>query len=402
MTSPAVSNALAAETLLQEIREQPNIWAAWIDSGQNGLETQLSPPSPETRQIIAFAEGSSFHALMMAAPYLRAWTGLPVTPMRADALESQLVLTETTELDSPKVFQHTYFIAVSQSGETACILKLLESLKQQLWKGLPKDALPLLGLTNGGRSTLVKHYPNTLLLDCGQERSIPATKTLSASFLTLLLWGLWVGQKRRVLTKAQVARIGEDLATLPTLGNAMLEREAESPTIHAFARNLDRKRPVVLLSKGPLTAILPEVALKLTEVAERFVYVQNTESFKHGPKVLLDGRTKRSPSVVYLVPPEPLWAEPMYQDLVGHFQGIHRPSHQPVFFVTFENSPPLPKSVGKKLDLSQAPTLVLPAAPSELASLFLGLLAFQLISHARADITGDSPNHPALAKAVTT
>lgn len=389
--------------LLQEIQEQPRRWREILARPLAGMPMfSLSP----YRQVVGIAEGSSKHALELAAPFLEDWLGLPLWVVSPEAIEEKLYIGQAFGEHPTRVFNETLFIAVSQSGQTGSVLRVLEALSRTI---APKS-LPILTLSNRADSDLARLYGSHLFLDVGEERSIAATKTMSSSWLLLLLWGLWAGRENGTLATERFELLLNHLKQLPQSIEALWETP-DPPCMEAilrFTRTLKEVNHFVLLSKGPLALVLPEVGLKLTETSSNIVYTNNTESFKHGPKVMLSGVQGQSPNSLYVVPPDSDAAEGLYKDVQAHFWRPDAPPGSPpafephrVFFVRFENSPPIPSDLAQGLGLTPDRILTLPPSDGLLESLLVTLVTFQLISHDLAYLKGESPDNPALEKAVT-
>jgi hypothetical protein len=107
---------------------------------------------------------------------------------------------------------------------------------------------------------------------------------------------------------------------------------------------------------------------------------------------------------LYLVPADlsETGAQQFFQDIHSHFYtGQEKTfSTEGVFFTMFKNSPPIPDSLKQALRIQDSEILTLPASQG-IESLFLAIVAFQLLSYYLAVAKGEDPNNPALQKAVT-
>jgi glucosamine 6-phosphate synthetase-like amidotransferase/phosphosugar isomerase protein len=397
----AAARSKHPDTLLLEIQSQATLCQTLV-SRYPASVAPFASLCDRVPVILGLAEGSSKHALEIAAPFLEQWTGKPLWIASPETLEQRrLIGSQYGRAESPlDALSPGLLLVVSQSGETASVLRMLEALA-------PERSGPLLALTNRERSTLSELAGNHLFLDAGEEKSIAATKTMTASILQLLLWGLAVGTHLGRLTVDQSAAILQQLQQLPQR-LATLWTPAALDRIQAFTQKLIEVNHFVLLSKGPLTLVLPEVGLKLTETSSNIVYTDNTESFKHGPKVILSGVQEHHPNTVYLVPTEPGLAEGLFKDIRSHFWLPDAgPADPPafesdrVFFIAFDNSGPLPEALGQGLALTDDRLLRLPMAPTLLEGMLMSIVTFQLISYQLARLKGESPDNPMLEKAVT-
>ena len=397
---------LTPDRLLREIEEQPALLRAVLASQPERLAHHASIPLDRQR-LIGVAEGSSRHALAIAAPFLEAFTGLPfLVSGPEDLLERQSVLRwlmPEHSIHDPQAF----YLFVSQSGETASVLRAVQELFPAP-RASSLGSLPVaMSVTNQSHSTLARRFERHVTIGAGEERSIAATKTLTATLMTLLLWGAAVGRCQRRLSASAYDTLLAQFSSIPVQVAALFTSAARQALLR-FSQKLMEVNHFVLLSKGPTTLILPEAGLKLTETSSNIVYTDNAESFKHGPKVILSGVNGHHPNALYLVPPEATLAEALYRDAQSHFwRDMSGPTPQRafeddrVFFIRFENSPPLPSTFATQWPIPEDRLLTLPACGLP-DSLFVSLVAFQLISCHLAAFKGENPDNPTLQKAVTT
>lgn len=398
--------ALFPVTLLKEIQEQPYLFMSLLKGFEEIFET-LRGPSKKVQYLIAVAEGSSKHALSIAAPFLESWLALPVFVYDPETLEEKFLIAQQFEsfddYNLCAIVQHAYFIAVSQSGETGSVLRIIEKLKRSLAAHYPSDeAFPLLAITNRETSSLTQAAVESVFIDAGEEKSIAATKTMTLSLLTILLWGLWFGKKQGKISPQAYQQILLQLGKVPQKLHQLWEKPCQSHLL-AFSKKMVEVNHFVLLSKGPLVLILPEIGLKLTETSSNIVYTNNSESFKHGPKVILSGIQGQHPNAIYWIPTQPEMAESLFKDIRNHFwvEDMLAFEDDRVFLICFENSPLPPEAIQEALNVTPDKILSLPESESIFESLFMGIVSFQTISYYLAISKGENPDNPALEKAVT-
>jgi glutamine---fructose-6-phosphate transaminase (isomerizing) len=387
--------------LLNEIQEQPQCLKNLIEGFPQNFEG-ISLPGSYTDKLIGIGEGSSYNAIKIAAPFIEEFTGLNTFTFDPESLENKFEIARTVKRPIKRLFEHSYFLTVSQSGETASILNIMGLLQESF--GFSDHYLPMLAFTNNHDGTLGSRYGNHFELSAGKETSIAATKSMTASIMALLLFGLHYGHKcawlKRTVLQQTLATLGE----IPQALDRFLQDEGQHSRIQVFSEALCDTNQFVLLSKGILASILPEAGLKLTETSRNIVWTDNTESFKHGRKVILHGIKGVRPNCVYLIPPNlsNTAANRIFHDIYTHFYTDNEKvfSTEGVFFTVFENSPPIPAELKEALNLTGSEVLTLPASHG-IESLFLSIVAFQLLSYYLALAKGEDPNNPALQKAVT-
>ena len=174
------------------------------------------------------------------------------------------MLWETAELihfASDAIDADTLVVAVSQSGETAEILALLEKLPLRQ---------PLLGVTNVAESTLGRRA--TVALEMGAQRSDYASSQTFVNSRALLL---------AIARLAQGEVLEAFLAATEEAADAL-----ESTLADSFARSdvaIGRHAHLVFLARGPSLAAAQQAALMFHEVAARGAAAMSAAAFRHGP-----------------------------------------------------------------------------------------------------------------------
>lgn len=175
----------------------------------------------------------------------------------------------------------TLVVAMSQSGETADVLRALD--------GLPSGHGTVLALTNNAASSLARR--SDAVIDClaGPEIGVAATKTFVAQVLTgacVALSGL-SGSGR-----ADAAALDADLTALAATPDAL------SGALHAWrdraaelAGDLVTASGFLFLGRGAGLVYAAEGALKLKELSYRWAEHHPAGELKHGPLALVDAGT---------------------------------------------------------------------------------------------------------------
>lgn len=241
----------------KEIRQQPVILAEqgpkWFEQASEALSGRSFD------MVLLAARGSSDHAALYARYLLEIYLQIPV------CLAAPSVL---TRYGSKVKYQNCLAIGISQSGAAPDVAEVMSELRAQ--------GNFTIGITNthGSRLTQVTDLP--LLLEAGEEVSIAATKTYSASLLALY----------------QVIR---------ALGADLLDPQGQTPddewvnACHEAALEslgpVLRCEPLFSLARGINFCTAHEAALKLMECALLPCKAYSTADFAHGPKALADART---------------------------------------------------------------------------------------------------------------
>ncbi len=248
--------------LLDEIFQQPAALSAlrkfYTSPGAIPAKSlrSLAPHWPPT--VVFTGMGSSLFAAYPAQAYL---TGLGV----------RALVWETAELvhHHLKVLRpDTLLVVVSQSGQTAEVLRLLEDLA-------PKS--PLVAVTNVESSPLAKHAKLLLPLMAGGQVAV-STKTYTCSVAVLMYLAFAIAGKPPSPLTQEVMRAVEAEETI-------LERHGDliPPIVEFF----NRPPYVALMSRGADLATAYQGALTLKEVARLAAEPISAAQFRHGPMEII-------------------------------------------------------------------------------------------------------------------
>jgi glutamine---fructose-6-phosphate transaminase (isomerizing) len=209
--------------------------------------------------VAVVARGSSDHASAVGR-YLLEWvTGRPVS----------LVAPSLHTLYGARVdYQGQLAIAVSQSGRTPEIVTTLRRLADTGAAGL--------AITNDPDSPLVAASDAVVALDAGEERAVPATKTVTAELLAFALLARGLGEPRFA---------DADLAALPDAVATVLSDPEPAQRIAAMLADEPR---LVVTARGLLYGAALEAALKLQETAGIAAQGLSAADLRHGPIAIVD------------------------------------------------------------------------------------------------------------------
>jgi len=244
--------------MLDEILEQPLTLAKTIREERAKIATLAATIKQRNIDLIVLvARGSSDNAALFGRYLLEVTTGIPVS------LAAPSVY---TLYDARLRLNHALVLGVSQSGEGNDINRVLESSRAS-------GALTI-GVTNEPGSAIVSVSDEVLLMHCGPERSVAATKTYTAQMLLFYMLAAELSTTGRLQFDA-----------IPDFACAALEqrnRIAELVRRYVFMENC------VVIGRGLQYGNAYELALKLMEtsyvVAERF----SSADFLHGPLALVE------------------------------------------------------------------------------------------------------------------
>jgi glucosamine--fructose-6-phosphate aminotransferase (isomerizing) len=233
----------------REIREQP----ARLSEAEASLIEQLERlPLREYRQVVLVARGSSDNAALYLRYLIEVYLGIPC------CLAAPSV---ATVYGSEVMYRDALCVAISQSGESPDVRRIVEQMNRQ--------GHDTLAVTNTPGSPLAQEAKFDLCLGVGQEMSIAATKTYTASLLAACL-----------LARRLVAMTGMPLVpSRKWLGECDAAAQASVDAVL-------NAQVVIALARGFSFATAQETALKLIECARIPCKSYSTADFAHGPKAI--------------------------------------------------------------------------------------------------------------------
>jgi glutamine---fructose-6-phosphate transaminase (isomerizing) len=231
-----------------EVKQQPQAIRSTLESSQENSWNLTKP-------LLFTGMGSSLYAAEIAAAYLRS---KGITANAAD--NSELLY-----YYDRKVLDAHHVIAVSQSGESYEAKKLCEEYPE------------IYGVTNTPESTLSKKSRGVFYTKAGEEKAIASSKSFTTTAALLL------NMAAQSLSDQQMQ---ENLWKIPErLASETAEADSVMQTIGDF---INPERPLMLLGRGPGTAIARQSALTLKETARMFAEGMSAPMFRHGPLELLE------------------------------------------------------------------------------------------------------------------
>jgi glutamine---fructose-6-phosphate transaminase (isomerizing) len=240
--------------MAREMAEQPGRLGELIGRFAEIVE-RVRAVAPEPLNGIAIvARGSSDHAAVYGRYLLEAATGKPVS-LAAPSLH--------TLYDVEVDYRGQLVIAVSQSGATPEIVQTLEALQDGGGRGL--------AITNDPESALARAADETIELGMGEERAVPATKTVTGQLTAFAIAACALG-------RAPFAP--RALQSVPELVRAVLNDPAPVATA---ARELLGASQLIIVARGYLYAAALETALKIKETCSLLADGYSAADLRHGP-----------------------------------------------------------------------------------------------------------------------
>ena len=239
-----------------EMAEQPARLAALIDRADEIASLVVRPACGTT----IVARGSSDHAGVYGRYLLEAASGRP-----AGLAAPSLLTVYRAAVD----FSGYLAIAVSQSGHTPEIVTALTRMQQAGASGL--------AITNDGRSPLAEAAGATIALGVGEERAVPATKTVTATLAAFALVASALGAP--LFERDELARVPEWVADV-------LDDPAPAEAIAASLVDANR---LLCVGRGLMLGAALEAALKLKETTMIAAEGFSSADLRHGPIAIVEG-----------------------------------------------------------------------------------------------------------------
>ena len=246
--------------LQKEIEEQPQIIERTIKTNKSQLDELAKKIKDSGYLNIMFsARGSSRNACNYFKYLLEILGKISVNYITPSVI---------TLYDGNVDFSKSVFIAVSQSGMGEDVIQVTKKAK--------KSGALVVTITNDPNSPLSKLGDYNLNLNCGEEVSVPATKTFTAEAVLLA----YLAGK---LTASDDIINGLD--KLPKCVGEIIENQDK---IEVLAKKFLNTKEVIILGRGYSAALMDEMVLKMKETTYINSSCYSVPDFYHGPFALAE------------------------------------------------------------------------------------------------------------------
>lgn len=239
--------------MMSEMYEQPEVLARLLERSSE-LGDVIRKVCPDPLAGVAFlGRGSSGNVGTFGRYVMEMSTGRP-TALLAPSLLTRYARTPN--------YEGQLVIALSQSGMTSEIIESCRVLRDHC-------GAKVIGITNDADSDLASVVDAFVSLEAGDELAIPATKTVTAQMLAVLILASSLGQVESV----------DGIGQLPGLVSEVLN-DWDSPEVLVERWiNYDR---LFVTSRGVAYAAALEASLKIKESALVFSQGLSTGDLRHG------------------------------------------------------------------------------------------------------------------------
>jgi glucosamine--fructose-6-phosphate aminotransferase (isomerizing) len=318
-----------------------------------------------TKQIQIVACGSSYNAGIVAKYWIEDIAKIPCNVEIASEYRYR----------RPILLDHTLFVTLSQSGETADTVEALKVAKKI------NMTIKSLCICNSPESSLTRLSDLIFLTHAGPEIGVASTKAFTTQLVSLALLLCSIAKLQKNIDKIQEKEIVDGLKKLPGLINEALLQENQ---IEKLAKRFKDKSSVLFLGRGTMHAIAMEGALKLKEISYIHAEAYPAGELKHGPIALID----KDMPVIAIAPNDEL-----LQKLKSNLQEVKSRGSQMLVFED-ENS---------KVDAIESMEVIpITANIGRISAPIIFTIPLQLLSYHVALIKGTDVDKPRnLAKSVT-
>lgn len=257
--------------MLKELYEQPQVIVDTITSLPKQFEKQCaSYDFAQIEKIHFIACGTSRHVCLLAQSFFSKIAHIKTAVhLSSEFIHEQLFDT-----------QNTWYIFVSQSGETADTLSALRRVKKE-------TSARTMAIVNVATSTMAREVDAGLCTKAGAEVAVASTKTFTAGVALLY----WLAQKfaheKALLSHYDNDFVVRQLSHVSTVLQQSLDTHRETITFLLATKFIDA-RYIIFLGRQQGYALAQEAALKVQELAYLPALAFAAGELKHGPLALIE------------------------------------------------------------------------------------------------------------------
>ena len=178
---------------------------------------------------------------------------------------------------NPLIDEHTLFIAISQSGETADTLACIRLAKQK--------GARILAISNVVGSSITREADDVLYTLAGPEIAVASTKAYATQVICMYLTALKMGQLSGNLSKDEEQTM---IDACRNLSNYTQKALALENTIKKTAEKLLDQTSMFFIGRGLDYCLALEGALKMKEISYIHAEAYPAGELKHGPIALIE------------------------------------------------------------------------------------------------------------------
>jgi len=355
--------------MLKEINEQPKVISDTLRgrfgaSGEILLDDMRLPEEKlkQVKKIMIISCGTAYHAGMVGKYLLEKFVRIPC----------EVDLASEFRYRNPLVDDTTLVMTVTQSGETA---DTLAGLREAHRRGSN-----VVSICNVVGSSIARESDGVIYQHAGPEIGVASTKAYTSQVTCFVLFTLYLGRLRGVLSDAQVKQMSAELRELPGLIEKVI---ANQDTIMECTEKYHQAQSALYLGRSYNFPSALEGALKLKEISYIHAEGYAAGEMKHGPIALVDPKL---PVICVATSSE------VYDKMISNIQEIRARAGK-VIAVATEGDEGIASHADDVIYVPECPEYLSPI----LVAVPLQLLSYHIATRRGCDV--DQPRN--LAKSVT-
>lgn len=264
--------------MLKEIYEQKRAirdTIADLESRTDTMWPQLGLDASYVQNLESLsliASGTSWHAGRIAQFFFESICKMPVSVMLSSEFCYMPLFAK----------EHSLYLAISQSGETADTLQVIRKIKDH--------ALPTAVLTNVPTSSMVREADGAFFTRAGQEIAVASTKAFSTQLAALFWLSYRIALEKKLITQDVMTQALEQLMLCSELMENSIEQYKQR-IITDYAPRYAQYKRFIFLGRHISYPFALEASLKLKEISYLFSQCYPAGELKHGPIALVDEET---------------------------------------------------------------------------------------------------------------
>ena len=252
--------------MFKEINEQPDvinaIVYAYFDENVIKIDPNIIKVIITSQKINIVGSGSSMYAGLMGKYYFEKICRIPCEVFCA----SELVYSK------PLIIGKPCFLFISQSGETADSISVLNRFKQ--------EGYPIIVITNNKLSTMSLLADYSLDMRAGKEISVASTKAYTAEIVMM------------AILASSIKNLKKEIKTDLQNVSLRMKEILENANIYAsFVSVLANSKSIFYIGRGIDYWVCLESALKMKEISYIHTEAYSSGELKHGAIALIDKNT---------------------------------------------------------------------------------------------------------------
>ncbi|MCX2683172.1 glutamine--fructose-6-phosphate transaminase (isomerizing) [Campylobacter sp. MIT 21-1685] len=253
----------------KEIYEQSRVMSEVLMGRINGdnvvFDEFENEKLEQIKEVTLCACGTSYHAAMVGMYLFE----------RIAKIRAKVEVASEFRYRNALVEKDSFFIAISQSGETADTLEALKTAKEKGAKTL--------AICNVDNSSIVRLSDLSVLTRAGIEKGVASTKAFATQVLTLWMLVLFIAQKKQI-------DVSQDIKALLHIPNCVLVKQPMHEKIYRLSKRYLDGHGFFYIGRDVFYPLALEGALKLKELSYLHAEGYPAGEMKHGPIALADSK----------------------------------------------------------------------------------------------------------------